>query len=61
MDFRIAIRENYRDIGKTLEDQKLGEFWRYRVGDYRVICSIDLDKLQVLVVAISKRKEIYRK
>jgi mRNA interferase RelE/StbE len=61
VDFRIALRENPRDIGKVLKGQKLGEFWRYRVGDYRVIYSIKHDKLQVLVVEIGNRKEIYRK
>lgn len=39
MDERIAGRENPRDSGKALTGQ-LGGFWRYRVGDCRVICDI---------------------
>jgi mRNA interferase RelE/StbE len=38
----------------------LGTFWRYRVGDYRIICEIQDDKLCVLVVEIGHRREVYR-
>ena len=38
----------------------LGEFWKYRVGDYRLICKIEDDRLVVLVLRIGDRKEIYR-
>ena len=34
--------------------------WRYRVGDYRVICNIQDDTVRVLVVRIGKRDEVYR-
>jgi mRNA interferase RelE/StbE len=34
--------------------------WRYRVGDYRVICQLQDSKLCVLVVAVGHRAEIYR-
>jgi mRNA interferase RelE/StbE len=61
MDFRIALRENPRDIGEALKGQKLGEFWRYRVGDYRIVCNIEDEQVRVLVVRIGNRKEIYRK
>jgi mRNA-degrading endonuclease RelE of RelBE toxin-antitoxin system len=36
------------------------EIWRYRVGDYRIICDIQDHKLVVLVVEIGHRREIYR-
>lgn len=34
--------------------------WRYRVGDYRIICDIQDHKLVVLVVEVGHRSEIYR-
>lgn len=37
----------------------LGDFWKYRVGDYRVICSLQDDKLVVWVVRIGHRSEVY--
>lgn len=58
---RLARLENPRTIGKLLEGQELGGLWRYRVGDYRVICSIEDDRLVVLVVEIGHRREIYRR
>ncbi len=49
MDERIAGLENPRSTGKALTGP-LGGFWRYRVGDYRVICDIQDGALRVLVV-----------
>lgn len=59
MDKRIAAAANPRQIGKTLTGP-LGDFWRYRVGDCRVICDIQDGALCVLVVQIGHRREIYR-
>jgi mRNA interferase RelE/StbE len=39
---------------------RLGEFWKYRVGDYRLISKIEDDRLVVLVLGVGHRKEIYR-
>ena len=61
------IRDTLREI-ETLEDphQKvkaltgnLNGLWRYRVGDYRLICSIENQKLIVVVIDINHRKEVY--
>jgi len=49
-----------RSIGKALRGSRLGEFWRYRVGDDRLICRIQDDRLAVLVLRIGHRKEVYR-
>jgi mRNA interferase RelE/StbE len=57
---RVAAQENPRAVGEALKGARLGEFWKYRVGDYRIICSIEDDRLCVLVVAIGNRREIYR-
>ncbi|CAH1385779.1 type II toxin-antitoxin system RelE family toxin [Candidatus Nitrotoga sp. M5] len=59
MDERVAGRENPRDSGKALTGS-LGGFWRYRVGDCRVICDIQDGVLRVLVVQVGNRREIYR-
>jgi mRNA interferase RelE/StbE len=57
---RVARLEDPRSIGKALQGSRLGEFWRYRVGDYRLICKIEDERLIVLVLRIGHRKEIYR-
>jgi mRNA interferase RelE/StbE len=57
---RLAKLDDPRSIGKALQGSRLGEFWRYRVGEYRLICKIEDDRLVVLVLRIGHRKEIYR-
>lgn len=57
---RVQPLENPRLIGEALKGSKLGEFWKYRVGDYRIIASIEDDRLFVLVVRIGNRREVYR-
>lgn len=48
-------------IGEALKGSKLGAFWKYRVGDYRIVASIEDGALRILVVRIGNRKEVYRK
>ena len=57
---RVAKLDDPRSIGEALHGSRLGEFWKYRVGDYRLICKIEDDRLVVLVLRIGDRKEIYR-
>ena len=57
---RVAALDNPRSIGKALRGSRLGEFWKYRVGPYRLICKIEDDRLIVLVLRVGHRKEIYR-
>ena len=59
MDRRIAPVEDIRSLGKALRGP-LGEFWRYRVGEYRVICELLDKQLRILVVRVGGRKDIYR-
>ena len=59
MNERIAVLENPRSIGKALTGP-LGGFWRYRVGDYRVICDIQDQRIGVLVLRLGRREEVYR-
>lgn len=57
---RVAMLDDPRSIGKALHGSQLGEFWKYRVGDYRLICRIEDDRLVVLVLRVGHRREIYR-
>ena len=52
---RVATLDDPRSIGEALKGSKLGEFWKYRVGDYRVIARIEDDALRVLVVRVGSR------
>jgi len=57
---RVARLDNPRQTGKALHGSRLGEFWKYRVGQYRLVCRIEDDRLFVLVLRIGHRREIYR-
>jgi mRNA interferase RelE/StbE len=59
MDERVAGLDDPRSHGKALTGP-LGGFWRYRVGDCRVICDIQDGELRVLVVQVGNRREVYR-
>jgi mRNA interferase RelE/StbE len=60
MDERVAVVADPRTLGQNLKGPKMGEYWRYRVGDIRVICSILDGQLTVLVIEIGNRREVYR-
>ena len=57
---RLAPLDNPRSLGQALRGSQLGEFWKYRVGDYRLVCKIDDARLLVLVLRIGHRREVYR-
>lgn len=57
---RVSRLDDPRSIGEALKGSKLGEFWKYRVGDYRVISRIEDDRFIILVVKIGNRREVYR-
>jgi mRNA interferase RelE/StbE len=56
---RVVGAASPRDFGKPLTGDKVG-LWRYRVGDYRVVCRIEDDPATVLVLRIAHRREVYR-
>lgn len=58
MDLRIAVAADPRQSGKPLKGE-LGVFWRYRVGDYRILCEIRDDELVILAATIGHRREVY--
>jgi mRNA interferase RelE/StbE len=57
---RVAPLDNPRSIGQALQGSRLGEFWKYRVGDYRLICKIEDNRLLILVLRVGHRREVYR-
>jgi mRNA interferase RelE/StbE len=57
---RVAGLENPRSIGEPLRGPRFGRFWKYQVGDYRLICDIQSQAIKILVVKIGHRKDVYR-
>ena len=55
---RIATDEDPRRFGKPLS-RELAGLWRYRVGNDRLVCSIEDDRLVVLVLRVAHRKDVY--
>jgi len=56
---RISVPENPRRFGRALS-RELHGLWRYRLGDYRMICRIEQDRMVVLVVRVGHRSHVYR-
>ena len=56
---RIEPLSDPRAIGDPLKGNLAG-LWRYRVGDYRLLCELHEDQLKVLVIRIGHRREVYR-
>jgi mRNA interferase RelE/StbE len=56
---RLAGADNPRQWGRPLQGEKRG-LWRYRVGDYRLICDIQDERITVMVLQVGHRKDIYR-
>jgi mRNA interferase RelE/StbE len=56
---RIATDEDPRRFGHPLTHELKG-LWRYRIGDFRIVASIEDDRLVVLVVTVGHRREVYR-
>lgn len=56
----IAKLDDPRSRGKALTGNLAG-LWRYRVGDYRVVCDIEDGVLVILVVDVAHRREVYRR
>jgi mRNA interferase RelE/StbE len=56
----VAAQADPRSSGKALTGPLLGAYWRYRVGDYRILCDIQDGALCVLVIDVGHRKDVYR-
>lgn len=57
LEDKLAQLDNPRLLGKKLVNE---DFWRYRVGDYRILTAIDDDQVLVLVVEVAHRRQVYR-
>lgn len=58
---RVAKLDSPRQVGEALRGSDLGEFWKYRVGDFRIIVSIEDKELLVLVIRVGNRREVYKR
>jgi mRNA interferase RelE/StbE len=54
----VAIADDPRSLGTPLRGQT-ADLWRYRVGPFRMICTIEDDRFVVLVIRIGHRREVY--
>lgn len=57
---RVAPAQDPRSLGSGLKGDELGRFWKYRVGDYRVIAEIRDREIRIVVVRIGHRSDVYR-
>lgn len=57
---RLLTAKDPRELGEALKGSKLGEFWKYRIGSYRVITEIIDNKMIIMVIKIGDRKEVYK-
>lgn len=57
---RVAPLDDPRVIGEALRGSDLGEFWKYRVGDWRLICEIQDKQILITVLSVGNRREVYR-
>ena len=57
---RVAQLEDPRSLGEALKGPELGRFWKYRMGDYRLICDIQDQRVTILVIRTGHRRDVYR-
>jgi mRNA interferase RelE/StbE len=58
---RLGPLDDPRSLGEPLHGDRLGSFWKYRVGDYRVIAEIEDQQVRVLVIRVGHRSQVYRR
>jgi mRNA interferase RelE/StbE len=56
---KIAVEDDPRRFGDPLRKDLKG-LWKYRIGDYRIICSIEEKSVIVLVVRAGHRRSVYK-
>ena len=59
LEKRICTADDPKQQGKALIHNKAG-LWRYRVGDFRVICQVNDKTIRILVLAVGHRKDVYK-
>lgn len=60
MTKRVSTLENPRTIGEALRGDKLGDYWKYRVGDYRIITHIEDNVMTIMVLRVGNRRDVYK-
>jgi mRNA interferase RelE/StbE len=60
MGQRVAPLADPRSIGEALTGSTLGNYWKYRVGDYRIIADIQDVRICIQVIRVGNRREVYR-
>lgn len=59
LEQRVAKSDDPRALGAALAGEHAG-YWRWRIGDYRVVARIEDERVTVLVVRVAHRREVYR-
>ena len=59
LEERITTLDNPRTLGSALTGDHAG-YWRWRIGDYRVVARIEDDRVVIIVVRVAHRREVYR-
>lgn len=57
---RVAVLDDPRSIGDALKGSELGDFWKYRIGDWRLICKIRDQQILITVLSLGNQREVYR-
>ena len=57
---RVSEAPDPRALGAALKGDELGRFWKYRVGDYRVIAEIRDSEIRIVVIRLGHRSDVYR-
>jgi mRNA interferase RelE/StbE len=58
---RVANLDDPRSIGEALRGKQFGDFWKYRVGDWRIVADLDDGVMLITVVRLGNRREVYRR
>ena len=59
LETRIATQDDPRTLGAALRGEHSG-YWRWRIGDYRVVARIEDERITLLIVRVGHRREVYR-
>jgi mRNA interferase RelE/StbE len=57
---RLLGLDDPRSLGEPLAGARLGAYWKYRVGDWRIICDIQDDRIVVRILRLGNGREVYR-
>ncbi len=58
---RVAMLDDPRSIGEALRGKDFGDFWKYRVGDWRIIADLEDSVMLITVIRIGNRRDVYRR